>query len=180
MERKTPLLVSACLLGNRCRYDGGHRKLDDAVLERLREKFQLISICPEEAGGLPTPRPASEIQKGDGHDVLNKKAVVRNAQGKDVTEFFVRGAQKTLELARRTGCTAALLKARSPSCGVGQIYNGSFSGHLRAGNGTAAALLQQHGIRLFTEEHLSALFRTLASKQPSNHRGGQHEYEGEN
>jgi len=96
--------------------------------------------------GLPTPRPPAEIQGGDGRDVLEGRARVVNIEGKDVTAEFLAGAQKALRIAQRRGIKEAVLKARSPSCGVGQIYDGSFSGRLREGDGVTTALLKRGGI----------------------------------
>ena len=140
MNQPTPILVSACLLGTPCRYDGSGKA--DARLLKLGAKRQLIPVCPELLGGLPTPRPPAERV---GARILDK-------DGADVTAAFLRGAQETLRLARLLGCKTAILKARSPSCGAGQIYDGTFSGRLIAGHGVTAALLMQNGITVFTEE----------------------------
>ena len=138
---KEPLLVSACLVGVNCKYSGGNNALPPELLAALEEKYRLVPICPERDGGLPTPRLPSERK---GKRVLNRA-------GEDVTEAFRRGAQLALETARREGCRLALLKERSPSCGSGEIYDGSFSGTLIPGNGVAAALLKEHGIAVFGE-----------------------------
>ncbi len=111
-------------------------------------------VCPEEEGGLGTPRPAAEIVGGDGHDVLAGRARVVTRAGRDVTEEYVRGAHVALERARREGVGSTLLKARSPSCGKGCIYDGSFSRSQRAGDGVTAALLIQQGIEVLTEEEI--------------------------
>ena len=125
---KKPLLVSACLLGVSCRYDGESKPCDYVI--KLREKYILIPICPEEDGGLPTPRTPSE-RVGD--KVLMK-------DGKDVTENFKKGAEYALKKAKDFGCTMAILKARSPSCGSGKNYDGTFSGTLIDGDGVCAEL----------------------------------------
>ncbi len=138
---KEPLLVSACLVGVNCKYSGGNNALPPELLAALEEKYRLVPICPERDGGLPTPRLPSERK---GKRVLNRA-------GEDVTEAFRRGAQFALETARREGCRLALLKERSPSCGSGEIYDGSFSGTLIPGDGVAAALLKEHGIAVFGE-----------------------------
>ena len=141
------LLVSACLLGVRCRYDG-KEKGDPQVLALLeREDLTLIPVCPEQLGGLPTPRPAAERQ---GTRVCNRA-------GMDVTEAFRRGAEETLALARRYCCDGAILKERSPSCGKGTIYDGGFSGTLTAGNGVTAELLLQNSIPVYGESELKRL-----------------------
>jgi len=146
---ETPFLVSACLLGLPCRYDGGSCPVP--ALQRLAALGQAIPICPEVVGGLPTPRPPAEIQGGDGGDVLDGRARVVREDGTDVSGEFIAGAQAALNLARRCGITQAVLKANSPSCGVGLIYDGTFSGQLTAGDGVTAALFKREGIAVGTE-----------------------------
>ena len=143
--KKQAILVSACLLGICCRYDGASKPCADVI--KLREKFLLIPTCPEVDGGLPTPRIPSE-RVGD-------KVLMRD--GKDVTHNYVSGAEMALELAERFSCVAAVLKARSPSCGSNLIYDGSFSGNLIAGDGVAAELLKKKGIDVYTEEEIDNL-----------------------
>ena len=141
-------LVSACLLGVNCRFDGGNSQNEDAVNRTQTE--ELIPVCPEEAGGLPTPRPPVEIVGGDGYDVLDGKARVLTADGEDKTEEFVRGAYHALELAQLEGAKCVILKSKSPSCGCGKIYDGTFSGTLISGDGVTAALLQRNGIEIIS------------------------------
>lgn len=139
------LLVSACLLGMGCRYDGKNNQLP-----RLAELLKLhtcIPVCPEIFGGLPTPRPPAERQ---GNKVVNN-------QGEDVTEAFVRGTAEVLRLADLYGCKAALLKERSPSCGSGQIYDGTFSKTLTEGDGLAAQLLKKKGLTVYGESQIGEL-----------------------
>ncbi len=136
---KPKLLVSACLLGTPCRYDGKAKK-NEAVCA-LAERFELIPVCPEVLGGLPTPRTPSE-RRGE-------RVVMRD--GRDVTAEYRRGAEKALELARREGIAAAVLKERSPSCGSGEIYDGSFTGALTAGDGVTAELLKAESIAVYSE-----------------------------
>jgi len=143
-------LVSACLVGIPCRYDGGTCPHDK--LQALAAQGDVLPICPEVVGGLPTPRPPAEIQGGDGGDVLDGQAQVVNVEGQDVTTEFLAGAQMALRVARRWGIKKAILKARSPSCGVGQIYDGSFSGRLVEGDGVTAALLRREGVMVRSEE----------------------------
>ena len=153
---KIPLLISACLLGEPCRYDG--RAVCDAlateehtqeeVLTALRERYTLLPVCPEVFGGLPTPRLPAE---------RSGERVIRE-DGADVTEAFARGAEVALHICERYGCRLALLKARSPSCGVGQVYDGSFRGILTDGDGVCAARLTAHGVRVVTEEACETLF----------------------
>ena len=138
------VVISACLMGVRCRYDGGHSQNETAI--NHQQTYQLIPVCPEEAGGLSTPRPPAEIVGGDGDDVLKGKAKVMTADGTDVTEAYLQGAHHALEVAQSNGATHVILKARSPSCGCGAIYDGTFSGTLTSGDGVTTALLKQHGI----------------------------------
>ena len=134
------LLVSACLLGVCCRYDGKSKPCQ-AVLE-LAKKHELIPVCPEQLGGLSTPRPPAEIQ-GE---------FVRKEDGGDVTAQYQKGALEAARLYEILDCDAAILKARSPSCGLGLIYDGTFSGKLTAGNGVTAGLFLEKNIPVFTEE----------------------------
>ncbi len=144
-ENRPRLLISACLLGEPCRYDGRSKPCDEA--EALKSRYELIAVCPEVLGGLPTPREASEI-RGD-------KVVARN--GVCVTRQFRIGAEKALLKAKENGCTAAVLKARSPSCSKGKVYDGSFTGTLIDGNGIAAQLLLANSIAVYTEEEIEKL-----------------------
>ena len=141
---KEKLLISACLLGVNCKYSGGNNS--HPLAERLKGRFELVPICPEQLGGLPTPRAPSE-RMGD-------RVVTRD--GGDVTEQFRLGAARALEIARKNGVTRALLKERSPSCGRGEVYDGSFTGTLTPGWGVAARLLSDAGIEVIDEEHLPA------------------------
>ena len=142
-----PLLISECLLGVACRYDGNSRPLDSGLLDRLMARYTLIPVCPEQLGGLPTPRNPSE--RRDSRVVMNN--------GVDVTAQYARGAAQALYLAQRFGCTKALLKERSPSCGSGTIYDGSFTGSLTDGWGVAAEALRDAGIAVFGENEAEAL-----------------------
>ncbi|MFH8607150.1 DUF523 domain-containing protein [Streptomyces sp. NPDC018029] len=140
------VLVSACLRGVPCRYDGRDKalpELDEAVAGRT-----VVSFCPEAAGGLPTPRRPAELVGGDGHDVLDGTARVVEDTGRDVTAEFVDGARRALAAARHGGCTEALLMPRSPSCGRGTVYDGSFGGELVAGDGVTAALFERNGLKV--------------------------------
>lgn len=143
-------VISACLCGINCKYNGDNNRHEEFMKE-LREG-QVLPLCPEQLGGLTTPRSACEIDGGSGEDVLAGQARVINAAGEDVTEFFVKGAQECLAVMRKAGIDEAVLQRRSPSCGVGKIYDGSFSGHLIAGDGVTAALLRQHGIKVWNDE----------------------------
>lgn len=147
------ILVSACLLGQQVRYKGDGHLLP--LLQPYLESGCLLPFCPECAGGLPTPRPPAEIQGGSGQDVLSNKARVINDRGADVTAQFIAGAQACLKICQKQHITAAILKERSPSCGTTAIYDGSFSGLRIPGQGVTAALLQQAGIPLYSEEQLT-------------------------
>lgn len=149
-----PVLVSACLAGRACRFDGSSNK-DDRI-GRLVAEGQAVLVCPEEAGGLGTPRPPAEIVGGDGHDVLAGRARVVTRDGADVTDAYLRGARAALDAARRTGAEVAVLKARSPSCGKGCIYDGSFTNTQARGDGVTTALLEANGIRVATDEETGA------------------------
>lgn len=147
-----PVLVSACLAGRRCRFDGSANPDDDVT--RLVAEGRAVLVCPEVDGGLGTPRPAAEIVGGDGLDVLEGRARVVTEDGADVTEAFVRGAERALAAARRAGARVAILKARSPSCGAEEVYDGTFSRSLQPGAGVTAALLTSNGVTVVTDEAL--------------------------
>ena len=147
------ILISACLLGRNVKYSGGNNLCP--WLAKYYNTNDFIAICPECFGVLPIPRPPAEIQGGSGEDVLNGSAKVTDKDGKDVTQNFISGAQKALTLAQKHNANYAILKARSPSCGCGTIYDGSFTGGKRGGSGVAAALLTQHGIKVYTEETIT-------------------------
>ncbi len=150
------VLVSACLLGQKVRYDGSDKDQQNALLNELIVQDRVVTICPEVAGGLGVPRLAAEIQNGAGYDVLNEQARVVDSSGKDVTAEFVNGAQQALALAQQHNVRAAILKARSPSCGNAQIYDGRFRKRLIDGSGVTAALLERHGIKVFNEDEIAA------------------------
>ncbi|MEV5987500.1 DUF523 domain-containing protein [Streptomyces sp. NPDC052051] len=141
-----PVVVSACLTGVPCRYNG--RVVESERGRALAAEGSAVVFCPEVAGGLSTPREPAEIVGGDGEDVLEGRARVVDITGVDCTEQFLDGARQVLAAARAAGARKALLMARSPSCGCGQIYDGTFSGTLRPGDGVAAALLRRHGIEV--------------------------------
>ena len=136
------LLISACLLGVECKYSGGSNAMPEETIEKLRTRYRLIPVCPETAGGLPTPRDPSER--------LGERVV--SCRGADVTAQFKKGAEAALTLARRYGCTTALMKEHSPSCGSGLIYDGSFLGKLVKGDGCAAELLKAAGVSVVGED----------------------------
>ena len=139
------ILISACLLGESCRYDGKAGKR--IAIDRLEKKYNLIPVCPEVSGGLSTPRLPSE-RVGD-------KVIMKD--GSDVTENFIRGAYEALGLCEKFGCKAAILKERSPSCGKGKVYDGTFSTTLTDGDGVTAELLSKNGIEVYGESEISKL-----------------------
>ncbi|HOL16678.1 MAG TPA: DUF523 domain-containing protein [Bacillota bacterium] len=152
MDKKT-YLISACLLGLCTRYDGGHNRSEKVL--QFCNRHICLPICPEQLGGLPTPRPPAEISGGDGEDVLARRCSVIDRSGNDVTGAFLLGARQTLMLARLFNVAGAVLKARSPSCGLGCIHDGTFRGSFRSGDGVTAALLKKHGYHVLDENELA-------------------------
>lgn len=144
MKKKTKL-VSACLLGIECRWDG-RSKPNDILIEKFK-RGELIPVCPEQLGGLSTPRTPAEVVKGSGEKVIKGKNKVVNKDGIDVTQNFVRGAEEALKIARLVGADEFITADKSPSCGKDQTYNGSFSGKLVRGDGVTAALFKKNGIK---------------------------------
>jgi len=145
-------LISACLLGAKCRWDGNHNQNDRAM--NLIKKEVFLPVCPEQLGGLSTPRARQEIKGGSGKDVLDKKAKVINQEGDDVTEQFIRGAEETLKIAQLYKIKEFIGKSLSPSCSCIKIYDGTFSGKIRNGRGITAELLTRNGISIRGEEDL--------------------------
>lgn len=143
------VLVSACLLGLDCRYDGKNCLNEDILL--LKEKCNLIPICPEQMGGLPTPRVPSEIVNGR---LINK-------EGNDVTEQYDKGKEIALKIAKINDCKFAILKQKSPSCGCGNIYDGTFSGKLISGNGNTTKYLIENGIKVYADTDIKDFLKEL-------------------
>lgn len=148
------VLISACLLGERVRYNGIVKTFENQILLSWHRQGRVIAVCPEVAGGLPVPRPSAEISNGDGSQVLSGHKKVININGQDVTQYFLEGAHRALELAFSSGIRIAVLKEGSPSCGSSYIYDGSFSGNKKPGKGVTAALLEKKGIRVFSEREI--------------------------
>lgn len=134
------ILVSACLAGQCCRYDGKSNL--NIQIEEMVKSGTAVAVCPEALGGLPCPRVPCEIVQDR----------VKACDGKDLTQTFLLGAERALDIAKQMNCKVAVLKAKSPSCGSGLIYDGSFTGKLISGDGITAALLKKNGIRIFTEK----------------------------
>lgn len=139
------ILVSACLLGCACRYDGQANYNEE--INALRKKYNVVIVCPEVDGGLPIPRVPAEIK---GNRVINKEGI-------DTTDFFSRGAHIALKQAQKHGAKIAILKAKSPSCGSGKIYDGTFTGTLVDGDGYTTRLLKEHGIIVYNETNFHEL-----------------------
>ena len=139
-------LVSACLLGVNCNFEG--KNCLNAELQAEFMKGALFPVCPEVLGGLGVPRVPGEIVGGDGGDVLDGKAKVFNMDGLDITEQFLKGAYAALAIAKSVGASEALLIEKSPSCGCGKIFDGSFKGKFRVGDGVTAALLIRNGVKV--------------------------------
>ena len=157
------VLVSACLLGGKVRYNGSYRLNDHPILARWQAEGRIVQICPEVAVGFDTPRPPAEIRStGDGQAVLHGQGQVVERTGNDVTALYLEAGQLALDLARRTECRYAVLTDGSPSCGSSFIYDGSFSGTRIPGRGTTTALLEANGIRVFSEDGIGELDNLLA------------------
>jgi len=146
------ILISACLLGQRVRYDAKQKKLHDPLIENWLEQQIILPVCPEVLGGLPTPRPAAEIQVN---------GTIQTEQGDDVTVAFKAGAEKTLALAQQHQIEIVILTERSPSCGSSAIYDGNFSRSLIDGQGVTTKLLREHGILVFNQFQLKAVQQYL-------------------
>jgi uncharacterized protein YbbK (DUF523 family) len=146
------ILVSACLLGEKVRYNGGDATSSSAVLTRWLAEGRVVPFCPELAGGLGVPRPAAEIQGLSGEAVLDGHARVSTRAGVDVTDGFLQGAYLALATAQAQRVRVAVLKDGSPSCGSGSIYDGTFSGRHTSRHGVTTALLERNGIRVFSEQ----------------------------
>ena len=138
------ILVSACLAGVNCSWDGKSRL--DPKMKELVDKNQAVAVCPEVLGGRSTPRTKTEIRDGSGEDVLGGKARVFDENGKDVTLEFLKGASAVLDVVKKNNIKEAILKSKSPSCGVGSIYDGSFKSSLINGDGVTTALLKREGV----------------------------------
>ncbi len=152
------ILISACLTGENCKWDGGNNRNENVLefMEKMKGKAQFHRICPEQDGGLPTPRAAAEIRKEDENVV--------NTEGRDVTAEFLWGADVALRTAEKYGCTIAILKERSPSCGSSGVYDGTFTHSLTDGMGKTAKLLQEYGLFLVGESRIGDLEKKLSEE----------------
>ena len=161
MDKNEKILVSACLIGENVRFNGRLKVYESRVLKDWKLQGRLVPCCPEVGGGLPVPRPCSEISGQDGSMVLHGNARVMNSKGKDVTQHFLTGARNALELARLHNINFAILKDGSPSCGSTYIYDGSFSGIKKPGKGITTILLEENNIRVFSERQISEAVKYL-------------------
>ena len=146
------ILVSSCLCGEKCKYSGGDNYSLE-VVSYCKDK-EVLKVCPEVLGGLSTPRHPAEIIGGCAKDVLEGKAKIANNQGEDVTDAFIKGAKAVLKIAKEYNVKEAILKANSPSCGKGKVYNGQFNGNLIEGNGVTAQILMDAGVMVKTEKDI--------------------------
>lgn len=148
------IMVSKCLCGVNCKYNGGNN-LNEGV-KKISEDNNVICICPEEIN-LPTPRKPVEIRGGSAQDVLDGNAFVVTKDGDDCTKEFIDSAKKILEIAKSNNVTMAVLKAKSPSCGCGKIYDGTFTGNLIDGNGVTSQILINNGIKVISENDIDSI-----------------------
>ncbi|MBX9585977.1 MAG: DUF523 domain-containing protein [Gammaproteobacteria bacterium] len=164
------ILISACLIGQKVRFDAKDCLQSNALLQQWIQEGKVIAICPEMAGGLPTPRPPSEIEPGKtAEHVLKRQGKVLTIQGDDVSAEYLRGAEKALELARKHDIHVAILKAKSPSCGSKQVYDGTHSRSLLIGMGVTAKLLSDNGIRVFDETEIDLAIKHATEKEIALH-----------
>ena len=147
MNKKNKILISACLLGNKVRYDGQDNLIDNDLVRRLNREGRLVPVCPEIEGDLPIPRPPAEIQ-----DKFPLR--ITSINGEDVTPQFLAGAERAIEIAERENCCCALLKSRSPSCGNLEVYDGNFTDTIKAGSGATADELMRNGLPVYNERQL--------------------------
>ncbi|MHB8158198.1 MAG: 2-thiouracil desulfurase family protein [Desulfocucumaceae bacterium] len=161
MGEKALILVSGCLAGVLCKYNGTYNDIPEII--QMVEGGMAIPVCPELLGGGAVPREPNEIVEGDGHAVLDGKARVMTPSGLDCTGQFILGAEEVLKIAVKNNIKAAILKERSPSCGSGIVYDGTFTGRKVAGGGVTAALLQRSGIKVYSEYNFREALKELTS-----------------
>lgn len=162
MAARHRILISACLMGQKVRYDGQAKEISDTSFALLSRHVDWVAFCPELAGGLPVPRLPAEIEPGaQGVDVLSGRGRVLDSSGGDLTEAFVEGARKTVAFAQAQGCTYAVLTEASPSCGSHVLYSGHHDGARRVGMGVTAQALQAAGIPTFSSDELDGLLAAV-------------------
>jgi uncharacterized protein YbbK (DUF523 family) len=159
------ILVSACLMGFKVRYNGSEKARMNELLARWQQEQRLVIHCPELAAGMPVPRPPAEIMSADGKDVMRGQARISENTGQDVTEQYQLAAWLALRAAQESECSAALLTDGSPTCGSQFIYDGSFRGIHKAGMGVAASLLAEHGIAVFSEGQIDELIAWVEERE---------------
>ena len=159
------VLMSACLLGRRVRYDGGSLSLSDQIIEAWHEEGRIVPVCPEVDAGMSVPRQPAEILRGSGEAVLDGEADVVELGGGCVTEAFLAGASIALALCQKFSIDIAVLTEASPSCGSTVIYDGSFSGQRIAGAGVTTALLRRHGVQVFSQHDIAAADQAIRGSQ---------------
>ena len=157
---KQPIIISACLLGRECRYNGGHSKI--SKLDNLDVEF--ITVCPEEAGKLGTPRPSAEL-KSSAKEVIKGTGKIVTISGVDVTAQFLEGSKKELLKLKLANVKIAVLKSGSPSCGYGNIYDGSFTGNLCKGNGIFSQMCEDEGVKVISSDNIDSFIKDLNSKE---------------
>ncbi len=155
------ILVSACLLGEKVRYDGSDC-CQHGLIEQWQREGRVVPLCPEMAGGLPAPRPPAEIEGGNAEAVLQGRRNIRRKDGVDVTDAFLQGAEKALAECWKYRIKIAVLKEGSPSCGTSRVHDGAFSGRKLTGQGLTTRLLARHGISVFSEKQMDEAARRLA------------------
>jgi uncharacterized protein YbbK (DUF523 family) len=155
------IMVSSCLMGQKVRYNGSDLAICSQLLRDIQARVEIIPFCPEVSGGLATPRAPAEIIRGNGDEVLAGNSRVINSDDIDVTEDFIRGAELALQCCKQHDIRIALLTESSPSCGSNSIHNGEFKGIKIPGKGVTAALLERHGIKVFSQNQLEELTREI-------------------
>ncbi|MBS0847881.1 DUF523 domain-containing protein [Citrobacter sp. JGM124] len=164
---KDKILVSACLMGFKIRYNASAKARIVEKLQQWQQEQRLITHCPELAAGLPTPRAPAEILNANGKAVMQQQARIMDNTGTDVTPHYQLAAWMALRAAQEAGCTAALLTDGSPTCGSQFIYDGSFTGQRKSGMGVAASLLTEHGIKVFSDTQLPELIAWVEARERS-------------
>ena len=157
---KQSIIISACLLGRECRYDGGHSQIPE--LEHL--DVELITVCPEEAGELGIPRPPAELTE-IAKDVLEGRGKIINKNGDNVTQKFLDGSKKEISKLKSSNAQIAVLKSKSPSCGYGQVYDGTFTGNLCKGNGIFSQMCEDEGVKVISSDNIDSFIKDLNSKE---------------
>jgi uncharacterized protein YbbK (DUF523 family) len=157
---KQSIIISACLLGRECRYNGGHSKISE--LDNLDVNF--ISVCPEEAGKLGTPRATAELTSS-AKAVVSGQGKVLTINGVDVTSQFLEGSKTELSKLKSSSAQIAILKSRSPSCGYGQVYDGSFTGNLRKGNGIFSQMCEDEGIKVISSDNIDSFIKDITIQE---------------